>query len=149
MIIFIKSSIDKLALSVWPLFLKVKELLSASDLPTITTLEIPINSQSLSLFPSLAFLSSKITSMPLALNFSYRSVEHDLTGSFLWPSISIITILNGLIDTGHFIPFSSWLYSNDLYEKLTAKGIEVILDDRNAKLGNKLNDWELISHKDH
>ena len=36
------------------------------------------------------------------------------------------------------------LYSNDLYEKLTAKGIEVILDDRNAKLGNKLNDWELI-----
>ncbi|MDC0985379.1 proline--tRNA ligase [Gammaproteobacteria bacterium] len=36
------------------------------------------------------------------------------------------------------------LYSSELYEKLSAKGVEVILDDRNSKLGNKLNDWELI-----
>ena len=36
------------------------------------------------------------------------------------------------------------LYSSDLYEGLSAKGVEVILDDRNSKLGNKLNDWELI-----
>ena len=36
------------------------------------------------------------------------------------------------------------IYSSELYEKLSAKGVEVILDDRNSKLGNKLNDWELI-----
>tara|TARA_B100001093_G_scaffold121877_1_gene114669 strand:+ start:631 stop:1887 length:1257 start_codon:yes stop_codon:yes gene_type:complete len=36
------------------------------------------------------------------------------------------------------------LYSSELYEGLSVKGVEVILDDRNSKLGNKLNDWELI-----
>ena len=36
------------------------------------------------------------------------------------------------------------LYSAELYEGLSANGVEVILDDRNSKLGNKLNDWELI-----
>ena len=35
-------------------------------------------------------------------------------------------------------------YSAELYEGLSTRGIEVILDDRNSKLGNKLNDWELI-----
>ena len=68
--------------------------------------------------------------------------NHDENG-IKWPvSISPFKIVIIEID-GHKND-SVRLYSNDLYEKLTAKGIEVILDDRNAKLGNKLNDWELI-----
>ena len=35
-------------------------------------------------------------------------------------------------------------YSSTLYENLMNKGHDIILDDRDAKLGNKLNDWELI-----
>ena len=35
-------------------------------------------------------------------------------------------------------------YSSTLYENLLDKGHDIILDDRDAKLGNKLNDWELI-----
>ena len=35
-------------------------------------------------------------------------------------------------------------YSSTLYENLMNKGHDIILDDRDAKLGSKLNDWELI-----
>ena len=35
-------------------------------------------------------------------------------------------------------------YSESIYEMLINRDIDVILDDRNAKLGNKLHDWELI-----
>ena len=35
-------------------------------------------------------------------------------------------------------------YSESIYEMLINREIDVILDDRNAKLGNKLHDWELI-----
>ena len=35
-------------------------------------------------------------------------------------------------------------YSENIYEMLIHRKIDVILDDRNNKLGNKLNDWELI-----
>ena len=35
-------------------------------------------------------------------------------------------------------------YSENIYEMLIDKELDIILDDRNAKLGNKLNDWELI-----
>ena len=35
-------------------------------------------------------------------------------------------------------------YSESIYEMLINRKIDVILDDRNNKLGNKLNDWELI-----
>ena len=35
-------------------------------------------------------------------------------------------------------------YSESIYEMLINREIDVILDDRNAKLGNKLNDWELV-----
>jgi len=68
--------------------------------------------------------------------------NHDENG-IKWPvSISPFKIVVIEID-GHKND-SVRLYSTDLYKKLIAKGIEVILDDRNAKLGNKLNDWELI-----
>lgn len=35
-------------------------------------------------------------------------------------------------------------YANELYETLSAKGVEVILDDRDARAGVKFNDMELI-----
>jgi prolyl-tRNA synthetase len=68
--------------------------------------------------------------------------NHDENG-IKWPvSISPFKIVIIEIDGHKNDPVR--LHSTDLYEKLIAKGIEVILDDRNAKLGNKLNDWELI-----
>lgn len=35
-------------------------------------------------------------------------------------------------------------YSSELYQVIQKSGIEIILDDRNSKLGNKLHDWELM-----
>ena len=35
-------------------------------------------------------------------------------------------------------------FSNNIYEKIKNSGIDVICDDRDSKLGSKLNDWELI-----
>ena len=68
--------------------------------------------------------------------------NHDENG-IKWPvSISPFKIVVIEIDGHKNDPVR--LYSTDLYKKLIAKGIAVILDDRNAKLGNKLNDWELI-----
>ena len=32
----------------------------------------------------------------------------------------------------------------EMYDKLTKAGVEVILDDRDAKVGFKFKDWELI-----
>ena len=34
--------------------------------------------------------------------------------------------------------------SNKVYSELVEKGIDILLDDRNSKLGSKLHDWELI-----
>ena len=68
--------------------------------------------------------------------------NHDNKG-IVWPTtIAPFNIVIIEID-GHKNE-SIRLYSTELYEGLSAKGIEVILDDRNSKLGNKLNDWELI-----
>ena len=35
-------------------------------------------------------------------------------------------------------------FSSNIYSMLVEKGKDIILDDRSAKLGNKLHDWELI-----
>ena len=68
--------------------------------------------------------------------------NHDDKG-IVWPeTIAPFNIVIIEID-GHKNE-SVRLYSSELYEGLSAKGVEVILDDRNSKLGNKLNDWELI-----
>ena len=68
--------------------------------------------------------------------------NHDNKG-IVWPeTIAPFKIVIIEID-GHKNE-SVRLYACGLYEKLSAKGIEVVLDDRNSKLGNKLNDWELI-----
>ena len=35
-------------------------------------------------------------------------------------------------------------YANNIYEDLINNGVDVIYDNRDLKLGNKLTDWELI-----
>ena len=35
-------------------------------------------------------------------------------------------------------------YADNIYKDLISNGVEVIYDDRDLKLGNKLTDWELI-----
>ena len=35
-------------------------------------------------------------------------------------------------------------FSKQVYNKLSSHDVEVMLDDRDAKLGKKLNDWELV-----
>ena len=68
--------------------------------------------------------------------------NHDDNG-IIWPaSISPFRIV--IIEIEGHKNESVRLFSTELYKKLNAKDIDVILDDRNAKLGNKLNDWELI-----
>ncbi len=68
--------------------------------------------------------------------------NHDDKG-IVWP-VSIAPFKIVIIEIDGHKNESVRLYSCGLYEKLSAKGIEVVLDDRNSKLGNKLNDWELI-----
>ena len=68
--------------------------------------------------------------------------NHDDKG-IVWPA-TIAPFKIVIIEIDGHKNESVRLYSSELYEKLSAKGVEVILDDRNSKLGNKLNDWELI-----
>ena len=68
--------------------------------------------------------------------------NHDDKG-IVWPA-TIAPFKIVIIEIDGHKNESVRLYSSELYEGLSAKGIEVILDDRNSKLGNKLNDWELI-----
>jgi prolyl-tRNA synthetase len=68
--------------------------------------------------------------------------NHDDKG-IVWPA-TIAPFKIVIIEIDDHKNESIRLYSGELYERLSAKGVEVILDDRNSKLGNKLNDWELI-----
>ena len=68
--------------------------------------------------------------------------NHDDKG-IVWPA-TIAPFKIVIIEIDGHKNESVRLHSSELYEKLSAKGVEVILDDRNSKLGNKLNDWELI-----
>ena len=68
--------------------------------------------------------------------------NHDDKG-IVWP-VTIAPFKIVIIEIDGHKNKSVGLYSAELYEGLSANGVEVILDDRNSKLGNKLNDWELI-----
>jgi prolyl-tRNA synthetase len=68
--------------------------------------------------------------------------NHDDKG-IVWPT-TIAPFKIVIIEIDGHKNESVRLYSSELYERLSLKGVEVILDDRNSKLGNKLNDWELI-----
>ncbi len=68
--------------------------------------------------------------------------NHDDKG-IVWPA-TIAPFKIVIIEIDGHKNESVRLYTSELYERLSAKGVEVILDDRDSKLGNKLNDWELI-----
>ena len=68
--------------------------------------------------------------------------NHDDKG-IVWP-VTIAPFKIVIIEIDGHKNKSVGLYSAELYEGLSANGVEVILDDRNSKLGNKLNDWELL-----
>ena len=68
--------------------------------------------------------------------------NHDDKG-IVWP-VTIAPFKIVIIEIDGHKNKSVRLHSTELYEGLSANGVEVILDDRNSKLGNKLNDWELI-----
>jgi prolyl-tRNA synthetase len=68
--------------------------------------------------------------------------NHDDKG-IVWPA-TIAPFKIVIIEIDGHKNESVRLYSSEIYEELSAKGVEAILDDRNSKLGNKLNDWELI-----
>ena len=67
--------------------------------------------------------------------------NHDDKG-IVWPA-TIAPFKIVIIEIDGHKNESVRIYSSELYEKLSAKGVEVILDDRISKLGNKLNDWGL------
>ena len=68
--------------------------------------------------------------------------NHDDNG-IMWPeSITPFDVV--IIEIDGYKNENIRNFSNEVYETLSKLGVDVILDDRNAKLGNKLHDWELI-----
>ena len=68
--------------------------------------------------------------------------NHDQNG-IIWP-ISIAPFKFVIIEIDGYKNENVRQLSNRIYEDLLKKNIEIIFDDRDTKLGNKLNDWELI-----
>ncbi len=68
--------------------------------------------------------------------------NHDENG-IIWP-ISIAPFEFVLVEIDGHKNENVRSFSNMIYEDLLEKGVEVIFDDRETKLGHKLNDWELI-----
>jgi len=68
--------------------------------------------------------------------------NHDDDG-IMWPkSISPFDVVVVEIDAHKNEKIRN--FSSQVYEELKQSGLDVMLDDRNSKLGSKLNDWELI-----
>ena len=68
--------------------------------------------------------------------------NHDDDG-IIWPkSISPFDVVVVEIDAHKNEKIRN--FSSHIYEELKQSGLDVMLDDRNSKLGSKLNDWELI-----
>ena len=68
--------------------------------------------------------------------------NHDLNG-IIWPT-NIAPFKYALIEIDGYKNENVRLLTNKIYEDLLNRNIEIILDDREIKLGNKLNDWDLI-----
>tara|TARA_Y100000768_G_scaffold317680_1_gene252965 strand:+ start:338 stop:1588 length:1251 start_codon:yes stop_codon:yes gene_type:complete len=68
--------------------------------------------------------------------------NHDENG-IKWP-ISMAPFEIVLIEIDGHKNDSVRKFSNEIYQNLIKRNKEIIFDDRSAKLGNKLNDWELI-----
>ena len=68
--------------------------------------------------------------------------NHDQNG-IIWP-MSIAPFKFVIIEIDGYKNENVRQFSNRIYEDALKKNIEIIFDDRDNKLGNKLNDWELI-----
>ena len=68
--------------------------------------------------------------------------SHDSDG-IIWP-MSIAPFKFALVEIDGFKNDNVREFANKIYRDLIDKEIEIIFDDRETKLGNKLNDWELI-----
>ena len=68
--------------------------------------------------------------------------NHDDTG-IIWPK-SIAPFDAVVVEIDGHKNDSIRDFSSHVYDKLIQSGLDVMLDDRVSKLGNKLNDWELI-----
>ena len=67
---------------------------------------------------------------------------HDNKG-IIWPS-SIAPFKCVIVEIDGHKDQAVRTFANNVYQNLLNANYEVILDDRNIKLGSKLNDWELI-----
>jgi prolyl-tRNA synthetase len=78
---------------------------------------------------------SRIVAAAIEQNYDEKGI--------IWPkSISPFQIALVEIDGHKNGPVRS--FSNKIYQAMKRNSVEIILDDRNAKLGNKLHDWELM-----
>ena len=68
--------------------------------------------------------------------------NHDQNG-IIWPT-NIAPFEYVLIEIDGYKNENVRHLANKIYEDLLKRNVEVILDDREIKLGNKLNDWDLI-----
>ena len=68
--------------------------------------------------------------------------NHDQNG-IIWPT-NIAPFEYVLIEIDGYKNESVRQLANKIYEDLLKRNVEVIFDDREIKLGNKLNDWDLI-----
>ena len=68
--------------------------------------------------------------------------NHDQNG-IIWPA-NIAPFEYVLIEIDGYKNESVRHLANKIYEDLLKRNVEVIFDDREIKLGNKLNDWDLI-----
>jgi prolyl-tRNA synthetase len=68
--------------------------------------------------------------------------NYDVKG-IIWPK-SISPFQIALVEIDGHKSESVRSFSNEIYQAMKRNSVEIILDDRNAKLGNKLHDWELM-----
>ena len=78
---------------------------------------------------------SRIVAAAIEQNYDEKGI--------IWPkSISPFQIALVEIDGHKNEPVRS--FASEIYRAMKRNSVETILDDRNAKLGNKLHDWELM-----
>jgi prolyl-tRNA synthetase len=78
---------------------------------------------------------SRIVAAAIEQNYDQKGI--------IWPkSISPFQVALVEIDGHKSEPVRS--FTNKIYQVMKRNSIEIILDDRNAKLGSKLHDWELM-----
>ena len=78
---------------------------------------------------------SRIVAAAIEQNYDQKGI--------IWPK-SISPFQIALVEIDGHKNESVRSFSNEIYQAMKRNSVEIILDDRNAKLGNKLHDWELM-----